>query len=70
MYVATMTRVEPMTNCAESWKSKKYMDTMQEMMIAADVAKPLMMLSAYFTTTATRRPLNACSEIMIQTMMS
>ena len=54
-----MTRVEPMTNCAESWKSKKYIEATQDMIIAADVAKPLRMLSAYLMTTAMRRPLKA-----------
>jgi len=59
MYVAAITRVEPTTNCTDSWKSKRYIDTTHDMTIAADVANPLRMLSAYFTTTATMRPLNA-----------
>ena len=40
MNVATMTRVEPTMNCTERRKSNKYMDAMQDMTIAADVAKP------------------------------
>jgi len=70
MYVATMTRDEPITNCSDSSKSKKYIDAMHEMTIAADVAKPLRMLSAYLTTTATSSPLNAWREIINHTTES
>ena len=40
MNVAIMTSVEPITNSSERWKSKKYMDAMHDITIAADVAKP------------------------------
>ena len=64
---ADITSAAPNKNCPLTWKSNRYTDTTQETIIANDVAKPLRMLSAYFTTTATRSPPNACIKITIQT---
>lgn len=51
-----ITRAAPTVNWNESWKPKKKMDKTQVMMMAREQAKPFKMLSAYFTTTATKRP--------------
>lgn len=40
----------------DSWKLKKYIEIIQDRIMAADVAKPFKILSAYFTTTATNKP--------------
>ena len=64
---ADITNTAPNRNCPLIWKSNRYTDTTHEMIIEHDVAKPFSMLSAYFTTTATSRPPNACMEMTIHT---
>ncbi|OTF74619.1 hypothetical protein BLA29_006019, partial [Euroglyphus maynei] len=53
-----ITNVAPIKNCM--------IDTIHEMMIEMDVAKPLRILSAYLTTTATNRPPCAFKNITVQ----
>jgi len=56
MYIDRITNNVPMRNWRDNVTSNKYTDTMQEMTMAADVANPLRILSAYLTTMATRMP--------------
>uniref|UniRef100_A0A0B6ZIY5 Uncharacterized protein n=1 Tax=Arion vulgaris TaxID=1028688 RepID=A0A0B6ZIY5_9EUPU len=60
----------PIVNWIDNWKSKKYIEAAHDTIIAADVAKPFNILSAYFTTTATRRPPNDCRHTTNQTTPS
>lgn len=70
MYTAIITRMPPTANWTDKWKSKKYMDATQDTIMAADVAKPFNILSAYLTTTATRRPPKDCRHTTNQTTLS
>lgn len=70
MYTEEQTSEAPITNCSVRWKSNKYIDATHEIIMAADVANPFRILSAYFTTTATKRPPNDCNEMAIHTTMS
>jgi len=57
-------------NCKDSVTLNKYTDTTHAMTMAADVANPFRMLSAYFMTTATRIPPNDWSVIIKSTTES
>ena len=49
-------RAAPTENCRDMLNPNRNTDTIHVIMIARDDAKPFKMLSAYFTTTATRSP--------------
>ena len=56
MKIDPITRAAPTENCRDMLNPNRNTDTMHVIMIARDVANPFKMLSAYFTTTATRSP--------------
>merc|ERR1719150_1831076 len=56
-----ITNNAPTENCKDMLNPKSNTDTMHVMIIAREVANPFRMLSAYFTTTATRSPPMALS---------
>lgn len=66
----TITNIVPRANCTVKLKSNMYMDAMQDMIMATEVAKPFSILSAYLTTTATMRPPAACNMTKYQTKPS
>ena len=66
-YMDRITHIAPPRNCLFGTKSKYAQQSTVDVMMLKPAAKPFRMLSAYFITTATNRPPNACKRITLAT---